>query len=383
MIDLSRTPMYITGVAETPLGEVRDHNELSMVAVAAREAVAEAGLTLRDVDGIFVNYMGEEGSVRVGEYLGIQPRYADSSDLGGAAFEAFIHHAIAAIAAGFCEVALVAYASRQRTLRRRRLDPWWGEDVLSQFTAPFGLPVPIGSYALAAARYMHQYGVTSEQLAEVAVTARRWAQLNPKAWSRGPLTVEDVLASEMISDPLHKLDCCLITDGGGVLIVTSAERARDAMKQPIRIIGAAESHSHWNISQMADLTTTVAVQTGREAFAMAGIRCGDVDVFEPYDAFTITPLIALEDLGFCGRGEAGAFVQAGNLAPGGSLPSMTSGGGLSYNHPGALGLLLLVEAVRQLRGEAGERQVDKAKIAVAHGIGGFFSVASTVVLAND
>lgn len=381
---LSENPVYIAGVAETPLGKVGGHSELSMVAVAAREALAEAGMTLADVDGIFVNYMGEEGSVQVGEYLGIQPRYADSTDLGGAAFEAHIHHAMAAIASGRCEVALVAYASRQRSKRNRsRVLPLDEDNIIAQFEAPYGIPVPIGHYALMAARHMHAYGTTSEQLAEVAVAARSWAQLNPKAWSRDPLTIEEVLASPMMSDPLHLLDCCLVTDGGGALIVTNRERARDAAKKAIRVLGAGESHTHWHIGQMPDLTETAARLAGREAFAMAGIEPRDIDVLEPYDSFTITVILQLEDLGFCEKGEGGAFVEGGRLGPGGDLPALTSGGGLSYNHPGALGLLLLVEAVRQVRGEAGDRQVPGARLAAANGVGGLFSTASTIILANE
>ena len=328
---LSQNPVYIAGVAETPLGKAAGHSELSMVAVAAREALVEAGMKLSDVDGIFVNYMGEQGSVQVGEYLGIQPRYADSTDLGGAAFEAHVHHALTAIATGRCEVALVAYASRQRSKRNRsRVLPLDDDNINTQFEAPYAIPVPIGHYALLAARHMHQYGTTSEQLAEVAVAARSWAQLNPKAWSRDPLTVEEVLASPMMSDPLHLLDCCLVTDGGGALVLTSQARARDAAKQAIRVLGAGESHTHWHIGQMPDMTKT-----------------------------------------------------GGRLGPGGDLPALTSGGGLSYNHPGALGLLLLVEAVRQLRGEAGDRQVPGARLAAANGVGGLFSTASTVILANE
>ena len=378
------SPVYIAGVAETPLGEVHDQTEYSMVALAAREALAEAGMTVKDVDGIFVNYMGEEGSVQVGEYLGIQPRYADSSDLGGAAFEAFVHHGMLAVAAGRCEVALIAFASRQRTRRlRRRTLASDDMSLTAQFEVPYGLPVPIGNYALVAARHMHQYGTTPEQLAEIAVAARQWAQRNPKAWARDPLTVEDVIASRMICDPIRKLDCCLITDGGGAVVLTNGARARDASKRPVRVLGAGESHTHWNMAQMPDMTVSPGRMSAREAFSMAGVGPADVDVFEPYDAFTITVLMAVEDLGFCAKGEAGPFVATGVLRPGGALPSMTSGGGLSYNHPGALGVLLLVEAVRQLRGEAGDRQVPDARIAVAHGNGGFFSVGSTVVLARD
>jgi acetyl-CoA acetyltransferase len=377
-------PAYIAGVAETPLGEVWDHSELSMAAVAAREALAEAGLTLADVDALFTNYMGEEGTVQLGEYLGIRPRYADSTDLGGAAFEAFIHHAVAAIHAGRCEVALIAYASRQRTRRSRKMTRESDTSSLgAQFELSYGLPGPLGHYAMIAARHMHQFGTTSEQLAEIAVAARSWAVKNPKAWSRDPIAVADVVGSRLICDPLHRLDVCLVTDGGGALVVTTAERARDAAKRAVRILGAGESHTHWGIAQMPDLTVTAAAVSGREAFGMAGITAADVDVLEPYDSFTITVLLALEDLGFCGKGEGGAFVEGGRLGPGGALPALTSGGGLSYNHPGAFGLLLLVEAVRQLRGEAGERQVPGAEIAVAHGVGGLMSTASTVVLGND
>ena len=377
-------PAYIAGVAETPLGEVWDHSELSMAAVAAHEALAEAGMTFADVDALFTNYMGEEGTVQLGEYLGIMPHYADSTDLGGAAFEAFVHHAVAAIHAGRCEVALIAYASRQRTRRSRKMTRESDTSSLgAQFELSYGLPGPLGHYAMIAARHMYQYGTTSEQLAEIAVAARSWAAMNPKAWSRDPITVEDVTGSRLICDPLHRLDVCLVTDGGGAAVVTTAERARDAAKRAVRVLGVGESQTHWSIAQMPDLTVTAGAVSGREAFGMAGIKPSDVDVLEPYDSFTITVLLALEDLGFCAKGEGGAFVEGGRLAPGGALPALTSGGGLSYNHPGAFGLLLLVEAVRQLRGEAGDRQVPGAGIAVAHGVGGLMSTASTVVLGND
>jgi acetyl-CoA acetyltransferase len=377
-------PAYIAGVAETPLGEVWDHSELSMAAVAAHEALAEAGMTFADVDALFTNYMGEEGTVQLGEYLGIMPHYSDSTDLGGAAFEAFVHHAVAAIHAGRCEVALIAYASRQRTRRSRKMTRESDTSSLgAQFELSYGLPGPLGHYAMIAARHMYQYGTTSEQLAEIAVAARAWAAMNPKAWSRDPITVEDVVSSRLICDPLHRLDVCLVTDGGGAAVVTTADRARDAAKQAVRVLGVGESQTHWSIAQMPDLTVTAGAVSGREAFGMAGIKPSDVDVLEPYDSFTVTVLLALEDLGFCAKGEGGAFVEGGRLAPGGALPALTSGGGLSYNHPGAFGLLLLVEAVRQLRGEAGDRQVPGAGIAVAHGVGGLMSTASTVVLGND
>ena len=386
MSDLKRLPnVYIAGAAETPLGKVPDHNEFSMCAVAALEALDEAGMTLKDVDAVFTNYMGEEGSVQLGEYLGLRPRYAESSDLGGASFEFFVHHALLAIATGRCETALIAYASRQRSRKgRKRAVSAEDQSLPAQFEAPFGIHFPIGHYALSAARHMHQYGTTPEQLAHVALAARAWAQRNPKAWSREPLTLDEVMASPLVCDPLRKADCCLVTDGGGALIVTSAARARDARKQAIRVIGAGESQCQWQVAQCPDLTVTPGAISGREAFAMAGIRPADVDVFQPYDNFTHAVILYLEDLGFCKKGEGGAFVAEGRLLPGGALPSMTSGGGLSYNHPGALGILLLIEAVRQLRGEAGERQVEGARIGVAHGTGGLaFSTASTIILARD
>ena len=384
MVGEKGPPVYLVGVAETPLGRVANHTELSMVGLAAREALAEAGLSLADVDGIFVNYMGEEGSVQVGEYLGVHPRYADSSDFGGGSFEAFVHHAMLAVAAGHCEVALIAYASRQRSRRNRAMSTPQDDTIAGQFEAPYGLPLAIGQYALIASRHMYEFGTTREQLAHVAVTAREWAKRNPKAWSRDDLTVGDVLQSPPICEPFHKFDCCLRTDGGGAVVVANAARSRGAVKRPIRVLGAAESHTHWHISQMPDLTATCARDSGREAFARAGITPADVDVFEPYDNFTSSVILQLEDLGFCPKGEGGAFVEEGHLRPGGSLPAMTMGGGLAYCHPGALGILLLVEAVRQLRGEAGDRQVPDAEIAVAHGIGGISnSTAATVVLARD
>jgi acetyl-CoA acetyltransferase len=386
---MAKRTVCIAGAAEGPLGKVSDHSELSMMGLAARAALAEAGLSERDVDGLFVRYRTTEPlvehSVEFGEFMGIRPRFADSTDIGGGSFEAYVHHALLAVAAGRCDVALITYASRQRSRRSRSMLMAADDYSLSgQFEAPYGIMSPIGQYALIAARHMHQYGTTATQMAEVAVAARRWAQLNPKAFVRDSLTVDDVLASEMVSSPLHRLDCCLMTDGSAALVVTTIDRARDGTKRPVRILGAGESHSHWHISQMPDLTVSPGVVSGREAFGMAGVRPSEVDFIQPYDNFTSAVIMHLEDLGFCGKGEGGAFVDRGTLGPGGRLPAMTSGGGLSYNHPGMLGLLLLVEAVRQLRGEAGERQVPNARLGVVHGIGGVsFGAAATVVLARD
>lgn len=253
-----------------------------------------------------------------------------------------------------------------------------------EWDIPYGFGTPASSYSLAAMRHMTEYGTTSEQLAEIAVSTRRWASMNPRARYRDPLTVDDVLASPMVAAPLHKLDCCLVTDGAGAIVLTRADRARDLARDPVYVLGTGTSHTHaMSISQMPDLTVTAGAVSGPKAFAMAGLSPSDVDVVETYDSFTITVLLALEDLGFCAKGEGGEFVAEGRLGPGGSTPTNTNGGGLSYTHPGMYGMFLLVEAVRQLRGAAGDRQVPDAKVAVAHGCGGVLSSTSTVVLGTE
>ena len=374
----------IAGVAESDLGAVAPKTALQLQAEAAREALAEAGLTLRDVDGVF-SAGGDEyaPTLRVAEYLGITPRYTDSTNIGGSSFVAHAGHAHAAIAQGLCDVALITYGSTQRSRRSRALGRSGGVRGPFQFEGIWGLPLPVGAYALAATRHMHQYGTTPEQLAEVAVATRAWAALNPKAFYRDPITVDDVLGSPWIAEPLHLLDCCLVTDGGGAVVIVSAGRARDLPKQPVWILGHGEAHTHMTISNMPDLTRTPATSSGLDALAMAGVTHGDVDVVELYDSFTITVLLTLEALGFCGPGESGSFVSGQRTAPGGELPLNTNGGGLSYCHPGMYGIFTLIEAARQLRGECGERQVAGARLAVANGTGGVLSSAATVVLGRD
>ncbi len=375
----------IAGVAESDLGEVPDQTVLQMQARAAAAALAEAGLSLRDVDGMFTT--GIEGtyasSMLMAEYLGITPRHTDSTNIGGASFVAHAGHAAQAIADGDCSVALITYASRQRTQGGRTLGASGPVAGPTQFERIWGLPTPVGAYALAATRHMHEYGTTAEQLAEVAVATRKWAALNPRAFMREPISIEDVLASRWISEPLHLLDCCLVTDGGGAVVIVSEERARDLAKPPVWILGHGEAHTHHTISSMPDLTTTPAELSGRMAFATSGTRPEDMDVVEIYDSFTITVLLTLEALGFCGRGESGAFVAGQRTAPGGNFPMNTNGGGLSYCHPGMYGIFTIIEATRQLRGESGERQVDDARLALANGTGGVLSSAATLVLGLD
>jgi acetyl-CoA acetyltransferase len=371
----------IVGVAESDLGEVAPGlTPADLMAQAALRALDDCGLDVADVDALFsASSQLPMPTLNLGEELGIQPRYSDATNIGGSSFEAHVNHARLAITAGACDVALIAYGSTQRSVGRAKA----ATSEVSPWEEPYRPMLPIAGYALAAARHMHEFGTTREQLAEVAVAARAWARMNPVAWSRDELTVEDVLASPLVCDPLTVRDCCLVTDGGGAAVLVSAERARSLRKPPVHVLGAAEAHSHRHISSMPDLTTTAAVQSGRRAFAEAGLTPADVDVVELYDAFTITPILFLEDLGFCAKGEGGAFVSGGRIAPGGELPVDTNGGGLSYCHPGMYGLLLLVEAVRQLRGECGERQVPDAHVALAHGNGGVLSSQATILLGDD
>jgi acetyl-CoA acetyltransferase len=258
-----------------------------------------------------------------------------------------------------------------------------GVTPTAEWELPFGLRMPMGAYALAASRHMAEYGTTSEQLAQIAVSTREWATMNPRARYQDPITIDDVLASPMQATPLHLLDCCLVTDGAGAVVMTSTERARDLAKPPVAVLGVGTCHTHNMISEMPDLTTTGAAVSGPKAFGIAGVKPSDVDVAQLYDSFTITVLLLLEGLGFCPKGEGGAFVAGGALGPGGSLPANTTGGGLSYTHPGQFGIFLLVEAVKQLRGECGPRQVEGAEVAVAHGSGGVLSAMSTVVLGTE
>jgi acetyl-CoA acetyltransferase len=371
----------IAGAAESELGEVGPgFTPLDLIGQATDRALADAGLDREDIDGLFsASAYYSMATVSAGEYLGIRPRYTDATNMGGSSFVSHLLHAGAALEAGLCEVALVVYASTQRSGGGFR----GLSDPPNPYEAPYGPRYPVSMYALAASRHMHEYGTTREQLAEVAVAAREWAKLNPKAFRRDHLSVEDVLASRMISSPLSLLDCCLVTDGGGALIVTSAERAKDLRKAPVYLLGAGEAHWHRNISQMPDLTVTAATESGQRAYGMAGVGPEDVDVAMLYDAFTINPILFLEDLGFCEKGEGGTFVEGGSIAPGGELAVNTNGGGLSYNHPGMYGLLLVIEAVRQLRGECGERQVEGAEVALAHGNGGVLSSQVTAVLGTE
>jgi acetyl-CoA acetyltransferase len=374
----------IVGVADdvSPTGEL-DRFGRDLEVAMVRAALEDAGLTLADVDGV----CHPESAVGFAEYLGVHPTFVESTMTGGSAYEVHVEHAAAAIAAGVCDVVVSVYAATPRSDRTKGRRRDWrrpaGPNPMAEWDLPYGLRTPMGPYALAAARHMHEFGTTSEQLAQIAVSTREWAALNPRARYRDPISIGDVLASPLQVSPLHLLDCCLVTDGAGAFVMTSAERARSLRKPPVYVLGAATCTDHMVIGQMPDLTTTPGAVSGPRAFEMAGLEAADVDVLMGYDSFTITALLHLEDLGFCKKGEGGPYVADGHLGPGGSLAMNTNGGGLSFTHPGMYGMFLLTEATRQLRGECGERQVHGAQVAVAHGSGMFLSVMSTSVLGTE
>jgi acetyl-CoA C-acetyltransferase len=359
----------VAGVYEHPTRFAPDKTAYQIHAESARGALADAGLEIGDVDGFFTSGVGPIGILSLAQHLNLRPSHVDSQAIGGSSFVSHCLHAAATIAGGLCDVALVTYGSTAAS-ERFAIGTGGGGlgDPPDHFEVPFG-PTIVGSYALVAQRHMHEYGTTSEQLAEIAVTMRRHAAMNPQAKYRDPITVEDVLASRVISSPLHLLDCCIISDGGGAVVLTSLERARDLAKPPVVVLGGAEAVQHQGIGRR-DLLEIAAAQSGPLALARAGVILADVDCCMIYDSYTITVLATLEALGFCKPGEGGAFCANGRIGLGGALPINTDGGGLSSNHPGMRGMFLVIEATKQLRGERGAAQVPDAEIALVHGTGG-------------
>jgi len=359
------------------IGESPGLSSMDLAVSASLRALDQVELEPGNVDGLFICLADDLLSgLSFAEYLGIKPRLTENNRTGGSAFLTHAMWAALAIEAGQCEVALIAYGSNQRTATGglvTALRP-------TAYEAPYKLGRPVGAYALATSRYMHEYGLERRQLGEVALAARRWAELNPDAFMREPLTMEHYLKARMVSDPLSVRDCCLVTDGAAAVVMVSAERAKDMAKRPVYLLGAAAATDHRDITSMPDLTTTAAASSGARAFAQAGVMPADIDVVELYDAFTINTILFLEDLGFCKKGEGGAFVEDGRIAPGGALPVNTNGGGLSCVHPGMYGLFTMVEATQQLMGLAGARQVKDAQLAVAHGNGGELSSQATLIL---
>jgi acetyl-CoA acetyltransferase len=375
----------VAGVALSDVGRVDGATPYALAAQASRRALADAGLGPADVDGLGSTSLGTMAPIDVAEYLGLRPRWIDSTTVGGASWEVMAAHAADAIGSGHADVVLLTYGSTARADLRRRLRTAslnWGSRGPQQWEAPYGHTL-ISKYAMAARRHMHQYGTTLDQLAEIAVSARANAALNPEAFYRDPISVADVLAGPMIADPFTKLQCCIRSDGGAAAVLVAEDRVADLPKPPVWVLGTGEHVAHVSMSQWNDFTTGPAAVSGRLAFERAGISPEEIDVCELYDAFTYMLLVTLEDLGFCAKGDAGAFVEGGRLQIGGALPTNTDGGGLSACHPGQRGLFLIVEAVKQLRGECGDRQVAEARLACVSGTGGWFCSSGTAILGRD
>lgn len=369
----------IVGAAEVDIWESQ-RSPVGLMVEASHRALADAGLELVDVDGLFsASSYYAFPTLTLAEALGVRPRYEDSTNVGGASFLSHVGHAAAAISTGLCEVALISYGSTQRSDKGGLLSmqDW------SPYEEPYGLIHPVSSVALMAQRHMHDYGTTREQFAAVAVAAREWSLLTDEAPFPQPLTVDEVLASRPLSTPIHARDCCLVTDGGGALVLTSAERSRDLAQPPVHVRGFCQSTNHRNVSGMPELTTTVASTTAARALRMAGVTLGDIDTAHVYDAFTASLVILLEDLGFVPKGDGGPWVASGAIAPGGELALNTNGAGMSHTHPGMLGLFLITEAVAQLRGDAGRRQHPGAAISLVHGMGLALAAHSTLVLSRE
>ena len=379
---MSNAGVIIAGAAETDeIGRLPNHSTLGLHIEAARNAVADAGLTMKDIDGIAT--VSAPGPVQVAHALGIYPDWLDGTGVGGTSFLLHVRHAVAAIRAGYAKTILITHGESGRS--RVGAPPFRGDPAspTGQFEAPYGTLGPTTTFTIPLLRYMKEYGLTHEQLAYVAVAQRQWAAKNPRAMFRDIINVEDVLASRMVAYPFHLLECCLVTDGGGALVVTSADRAADFPTTPVYVLGTGESNEAPIVSQMADFTTSGAFRrSSAAAFAEAGVSHSDIDHLMGYDAFAQQPLYMLEDLGFVGKGESGAFIREGHTRKDGSLPMNTNGGGLSYTHTGMYGMFAIQEAVRQLRGEAFV-QIPDVKTSFVQGVGMFFGAAGSLVLTNQ
>lgn len=377
MDKFSRGRSAIVGAATYGMGESAGLKSLDLAARAALLALADANLKLSDVDALFVCTPDDALSgLSAAEYLGIRPKFTENNRTGGSAFHSHVIVAAMMLDAGYCDTALIMYGSNQRTASGGLMSM----RVVSSYEKPYKPLTPLSSYALAAARHMHEYGTTREHLAEVAVAARKWANLNPDAFAKGELSIEDCLKARMVSDPLSVRDCCLVTDGAAAIVMTRADRAPSLNAQPVYVLGAAAATWYSGVDQASDLTTTAAVESGSRAYAIAGVTAKDINVVQLYDAFTINTLLFLEDLGFCAKGEGGRFVKEVGIGPGGGLPVNTNGGGLSCCHPGMYGLFTMVESCVQLRGQGGARQVAGAQLALAHANGGTLSSQASMVL---
>lgn len=372
----------IVGAAETTeLGKIPHMSEIMLHADAALNAMEDAGLKPGDIDGVAT---AGENPGTLAYYLGITPKWVDGTSVGGCSFMLHVRHAMAAIEAGLCSTVLITHGESGKSRVGVNRGGGRGPTSLNgQFEVPYGVMGPPSMFTIPVLRYLKETGTTMEQLASVAVVQREWAAMNPRAYMKDPISIDDVLNSRMIAWPFRLLMCCLVTDGGGALIITSADRAKDFPHKPVYILGTGESTETPMVSQMEDFTTSRAFRVaGPEAMRSAGIAHADVDHLMIYDAFAHLPIYGLEDLGFCERGEAGAFIEAGNTRPGGKLPLNTNGGGLSYMHSGMYGMYALQESVRQMRGIA-PAQVEGAQISMCHGVGGMFAASGSIVMSNQ
>jgi len=376
-----RNTACIVGVDESDeIGNLPHKSQLTLHLEAVSNAVRDAGLRISDVDGIFT--AGQHSPALLGEALGITPRYVDGTSVGGCSFIIEVGHAVAALHHGLCDVAVVSHGESGRS--GVGVSPRRDTSLTGQYEAPFGFGGAPTFFGLLTTRHMHVYGTTLEQWAQVAVSTRQWAMLNPKALRREPLTVADVLASRPVVYPFNALNICLVTDAGGAVVLTRADRARDCAKKPVFVRGVGEGTEHVMLTQMKDLTFSEATRlAGEKAFRMARVSARDFDHIMLYDAFTSGPPIMLESLGIAKRGEGVHFFAEGRSTPGGSLPINTNGGGLSYTHSGMYGIFPIIEAARQLRGECGARQVPGVKLSLVNGMGGMLSAAGTLVLSNE
>lgn len=383
-----RGKVAIVGAADTEVGTVPHMSATQLCVDAADRALKDAGIDKSRIDGLITcNSMAEPymyHAEAMAEYMQIFPRYCLAVNTGGGTTFSALHHAASAIATGMCDTVLITMGDSLRSgLTRDQAMAMQASTGHSQFEIPYGPTVP-AFYALIARAHMAKYGTTEAQMAGIAVACRKHASLNPAAQKRDPISVDDVINSRMIADPLRLLDCSLVSDGGSAVIVTSAERAKDFPHQPVYLLGVGEGHNHEHISQAHSLTTSAAVDSGKRAYAMAGLGPEDMDFAQLYDCFTPTVLVELEDLGFCCKGEAGEFIETGALELGGALPVNTHGGLLSHCHPGNPGsMFALTESVWQLRHQAGDRQVKNAQLALAHAQGGIMSSHTTIILGRE
>ncbi|WP_340588822.1 acetyl-CoA acetyltransferase [Erythrobacter alti] len=373
-----RAEAAIAGLATFGIGEAPGFNAIELAAQAGLLAMRDSGLDLHEVDAVFCCLPNDLfGGLALAEYYGLAPRFTDSNRTGGSSFASHVITASMMLHAGYIDCALIAYGSNQRSNGGKLATPARS----SVWEQPYNPLYPLTSYALAAARHMHEFGTTRAQMASVAVAARQWANTNPEAFAKGPLSIADCLEARIISSPISKSDCCLVTDGAAAIVLTRTDRAKAGPRPAVPILGAAAATWHNAISNMPDLTQTAARESGARAMAAAGVSASDFDTVQLYDAFTINTILFLEDLGFCAKGEGGQFVESGAIAPGGSLPVNTNGGGLSCCHPGMYGLFAIIEAARQIRGEAANQQVG-AQLCLAHTNGGALSSQASVVMGS-